>query len=153
MLENHTIFTLRITRCEHYQASVSTGPFHLLFSNIHYDSPKNSLCHKYLDQDALYCIPKLGVAVLLSSELQTAGGERHQIVAAFLSLRPRRACLRAHLGKTLLAPWNKSPSLRLTKHRWLPKTSSTTKYYAVALNRLLFIYSLFSPPFHMHALV
>lgn len=69
MFENHSIFTLRIKQCEHYQACLSTGPFPLLFSNIYYDSTKNSLCYKYLDQEALYCIPKLGVAELLSSEL------------------------------------------------------------------------------------
>lgn len=35
-------------------------------------APRIPLCHKYLDQEALYCIPKLGVAVLLASELLTA---------------------------------------------------------------------------------
>lgn len=66
MLEN---FTLKINQHEHYQACLGTQTFHVLFSNIYYDSTENSLCRKYLDQEALYCISKLGAAVLLASKL------------------------------------------------------------------------------------
>ena len=150
------IITLRTNQHRNYQASLSSGWCRLLFSNALFDSTKIFLLPQIPGPGGNLLHPK-GVAVLLASGLKTTEG-----VGGYA---PSRCCccrfplpqtykgpLSVHLGE----PWWLSGSGAHTWDQWskdgfwqlpvLPKASQW-------LSSLLFVGSLFSPPFHIQALV